>query len=70
VNGEHDLFVCGNDAAAREQVKALLREFVWRSIIDLGDITNARGTGQLLPIWIRLCGLCGTEDFNLRIVRS
>ena len=44
VPGEHDLFICGNDAGAKDQVRTLLREFGWTSIIDLGDITNARAT--------------------------
>src|SRR5436305_8081186 len=40
VAGEHDAFVCGNDAAAKSEVTNLLREgFGWRSVIDLGDIT-------------------------------
>lgn len=70
VPGEHDIFVCGNDAAAKEQVKALLGEFGWKSIIDLGDITAARATEQLLPVWLRLLGLFGSPEFNFRIVRS
>jgi hypothetical protein len=38
--------------------------------VDLGDITNARATEQLMPIWIRLWGKLGTADFNFRIVRD
>ncbi len=58
-NGDHNLFICGNDANAKQTVKELLHDnFNWKmeSIIDLGDITNSRGTEQLLPIWIRLWG--------------
>jgi predicted dinucleotide-binding enzyme len=70
VGGEHDMFICGNDAEAKEQVKGMLREFGWRSIIDLGDLTGARATEQLLPIWLRLFGMYGTPDFNFRVVRA
>jgi 8-hydroxy-5-deazaflavin:NADPH oxidoreductase len=70
VPGEHDLFICGNDDAAKKTVTALLRAFGWKSIIDLGDITNARATEQLMPIWIRLWGRLGTADFNFRIVKA
>jgi 8-hydroxy-5-deazaflavin:NADPH oxidoreductase len=70
VAGEHDMFVCGNDAEAKEHVNGLLREFGWRSIIDLGDITGARATEQLLPIWLRLFGMFGTPEFNFRVVRA
>ena len=71
-NGDHNLFICGNDNDAKQQVKELLHDnFNWQpeNIIDLGDITNSRGTEQLLPIWIRLWGALGTADFNFKIVR-
>jgi predicted dinucleotide-binding enzyme len=70
VRGDHDVFVCGNDAGAKETVKALLRDFGWATIIDLGDITAARATEQLMPIWLRLYGLLGSADFNFKIVRN
>ena len=68
--GDHDLFISGNDAAAKQRVTALLEEwFGWKSVIDLGDITTARGTEMLLPVWIRLWGALGTPMFNFRIAR-
>ncbi|MHB1132661.1 MAG: NADPH-dependent F420 reductase [Chloroflexota bacterium] len=68
---EHSIFVCGNDAAAKSEVTGLLRGwFGWRSIIDLGDITNARAIEMWLPLWIRLYGTLGTPLFNLRLVRN
>lgn len=70
VPGKHSVFVSGNDAQAKDQVKALLASFGWQDIIDLGDITTARGTEQLLPIWIRLWSALGTADFNFAIVRG
>lgn len=69
VAGEHDLFICGNDNAAKEQVKRLLREeFNWASIIDLGDITNSRATEMILPLWVRLYGYLQTPNFNIKVV--
>lgn len=47
------MFVCGNNAAAKSAVVDLLKEFGWRDIIDLGDISTARGTEMMLPVWIR-----------------
>jgi predicted dinucleotide-binding enzyme len=68
--GDHDLFVCGNDAAAKARVTELLKQwFGWRTVIDLGDITTARGAEMLLPIWVRLMGALGTPFFNFKIVR-
>jgi 8-hydroxy-5-deazaflavin:NADPH oxidoreductase len=69
VNGESDLFVCGNDAQAKRKVNDVLHTFGWKSIIDLGDITNARGTESLMPIWMRLWGVFRTPHFNFKMVK-
>ena len=70
--GEHNLFISGNDAAAKAQVLDVLAQFGWDKarVIDLGDISTARGTEQLLPIWIRLWGALGTDLFNFKVVRA
>ncbi len=68
--GDHTMFICGNDGAAKTTVIGYLREwFGWKDIIDLGDITHARGMEMILPIWIRLFGLLKTPVFNFKIVR-
>jgi predicted dinucleotide-binding enzyme len=70
VPGEHDVFVCGNDAGAKDEVTRILKEwFGWKSVIDLGDITAARGTESYLLLWLRLWSALGTADFNVRVVR-
>ena len=69
-NGDHTVFVSGNDTEAKRVVVELLQSFDWKDIIDLGDITSARGTEMLLPIWLRLLGTLGTPDFNFKIVRN
>ena len=63
------MFVSGNDAAAKATVTDLLQAFGHTDVIDLGDITTARGTEMLLPIWLRLMGALGTPMFNFKIVR-
>jgi predicted dinucleotide-binding enzyme len=63
-----DVFVSGNDSAAKAQAVELLKGFGWNRIHDLGDITTARGTEMWLPLWVRLMGTLKTADFNLRIV--
>ena len=70
-DGEHDIFVSGNDAGAKATVTALLqRDFGWKRVIDLGDITSARGTEAWLLLWTRLYAALGTADFQLAIVRK
>jgi hypothetical protein len=68
--GDHDIFVSGNDAAAKAHVTELLRHwFGWRNVIDLGDITTSRGVEMLLPVWLRLWGALGSPMFNFKIAR-
>ncbi len=70
VKGDHDLFICGNDAQAKTKVVDILKNwFGWKSVIDLGDITGARATEMLLPIWVRLMGLYQSPNFNFKIVK-
>jgi predicted dinucleotide-binding enzyme len=69
--GDHQLFMSGDDASAKARVAALLSEwFGWRSIIDLGDISTARGPEMYLPLWLRLMNALETPAFNIKIVRG
>lgn len=72
VAGDHSAFLSGNDADAKAEVKKLLASFGWneKNMIDVGDITTARGTEQLLPLWVRLYGAFGNADFNFYINRK
>jgi len=70
IPGDHDVFLCGNDADAKARVTELLRSFGWRGILDLGDITAARGMEMILPIWLRLMGTFKTPMFNFHIARG
>lgn len=63
------VFVSGNDETAKATVTELLTSFGHADVIDLGDISTARGTEMLLPVWLRLLGALGTAAFNFRIVR-
>jgi hypothetical protein len=68
----HNLFICGNDAAAKAEVLDLLETFGWprEDVLDLGDIASARGPEMYLPLWVRLMGPLGGADFNIAVVRS
>lgn len=73
VPGPHNLFLCGNDPEARATVAGWLRDWLgWppAAILDLGDITAARGTEMLLPLWLRLMFALGTPEFNFHVVRA
>ena len=47
----------------------LLTELGHRDVIDLGDITTARGTEMYLPLWLRLWGALGPGTFNISVAR-
>jgi predicted dinucleotide-binding enzyme len=72
LEGDHDLFICGNDSAAKARVADSLAEwFGWRRdhIIDVGDITAARGTEMYIALWARLMLTFHTAQFNVHVVR-
>ena len=69
LGADSTVFVSGDDAAAKATVSELLTSFGHSDVIDLGDISTARGTEMLLPVWLRLMGALGTPMFNFKIVR-
>jgi len=68
--GDHNVFISGNDDSAKEWVKEILKSFGWyeKNILDLGDITTARGPEMYLPLWLRIVGVTNNGSFNLKIV--
>jgi predicted dinucleotide-binding enzyme len=68
----HHTFLSGNDAGAKAKVKALLSQFGWRDdeVIDLGDLSTARGVESLLPLWVRIWGATKNGTFNFKIVTA
>jgi len=70
VPGEHDIFLSGNDEEAKGQVAELLQSFGWPAdrILDLGDITAARGQELYVTLWLRLMGVAGSATFNIHLV--
>jgi 8-hydroxy-5-deazaflavin:NADPH oxidoreductase len=70
LGADHDVFIAGNDAAAKDEVAALLRSFGWTSVIDLGDLGAVRAMEQLIPLWMRLEATLGGANFNLAVVRG
>ena len=67
--GDHSIFLSENDPAAKTGVADLLRSFGWQDIVDLGDITTARGQEMYLPLWLRLWGVAKGPMFNVKLVR-
>lgn len=52
-DGQPDMFIAGNDAAAKQQTADLLKAFGWRSAIDMGDIHQSYLLEALAMTWIQ-----------------
>ncbi len=68
--GDHTVFLSGNDSDTKQQVISILKSFGWmeKNILDLGDISTARGTEMLLPLWLRIYGATQNGAFNIKVI--
>ena len=71
VPGPHDVFVAGDDAAAKAAVTGLLREFGWPAdaVLDVGALSAARGLEAGVLFWVTLRMAVGHNRFNLHVAR-
>ena len=70
--GDHHLFICGNDAEAKNKVKHFLVDnFGWKpaNLLDLGDITASRTMEAYVPFWVTLMQSVGSPMFNIKLVQ-
>ncbi len=72
VSGDHNVLIGGNETSAKSEVINLITSFGWKkeNIIDLGDISSARGTEAFLLLWVRLWGALQNPMFNIHIVKG
>jgi 8-hydroxy-5-deazaflavin:NADPH oxidoreductase len=69
-DGDHTLPIAGNDEAAKDRVTAWLKEwFGWRDVMDLGDLTAARGMEAYLLLWLPLRQAVDSGMLNIKVVR-
>ncbi len=68
--GPHSTFLAGDDDAAKAVARGFLLEFGWTAdeVIDLGDLTAARGLETYLLLWLWLYGATGGHGFNIHVV--
>ena len=65
----HDVFLAGDDDAAKATVRGLLEEMGWRpeDIRDVGGISAARAMEMYLPLWLSPGRQPGPLDFNIHV---
>jgi predicted dinucleotide-binding enzyme len=69
--GKTDIFVSGDSADAKATVIMILREwFGWKSVVDLGDITTARGVEMYVMLWQNLRHAVASHRFNIKVISS
>jgi predicted dinucleotide-binding enzyme len=67
--GDHSVFISGDDPAAKRVITELLTSFGWIDIIDLGGIQTARATEMMVKIRLLVMTSLGTPIFNFKIAR-
>jgi len=72
IPGDHLVFLCGDDAEAKEAVRGLLSAFGWREpqMMDLGGIDAAAATEMMMAVWMRvtLARGSGAPRFNWAVL--
>ncbi len=67
--GPPDMFIAGDDEAAKDTVSGFLRDFGW-PVIDLGGIEAARLLEPLAMTWIAYAMRSGTYDHAFKLLRK
>jgi predicted dinucleotide-binding enzyme len=66
---ESTVFLAGNDDAAKQTATELAGDLGWTDVLDLGDLTAARGLEMYVSLWLRIYGALGRPGFNIKVVR-
>ncbi|MFH7000164.1 NADPH-dependent F420 reductase [Flavobacterium sp. FlaQc-57] len=70
-DGDHSVFVAGNDENAKIKTKTLLTEFGWNveNLNDIGDITASRAMESYLILMIRLSMSLNVPMLNIKVIK-
>jgi len=67
--GNPPMMICGNDAGAKKETEAILRDLGWPGAFDVGGIEAARWLEALVPLWVRAAQVLNTYEHAFRVVR-
>jgi 8-hydroxy-5-deazaflavin:NADPH oxidoreductase len=67
--GPPDMFICGNDAAAKKTMTDLLTAFGWNTI-DIGGIEGARLLEPLGILWVAYGLRTNSWDHTFKLLRK
>jgi len=67
--GPPDMFICGDDAAAKKTVAGICRDFGW-GVVDMGKLEAARLLEPLALIYIRNAIQTGKWDYAFKLLKK
>ncbi|MBV9945712.1 MAG: NADPH-dependent F420 reductase [Myxococcales bacterium] len=68
--GPPDMWIAGNDDAAKKTVAQILREFGWPDPIDVGGIEGSRLLEPMCLLWVLYGARTGTWQHAFKLLRS
>lgn len=69
-DGDHSVFLAGDDESARTLVRGLLHDLGWTDVVEFESLQAARGLEMWLPLWLQLMSRLGHAHFNIKVVRE
>jgi hypothetical protein len=66
--GPPDMFICGDDLAAKRQVSDICRAFGW-PVTDIGGLEGARLLEPLAMLYVRIAIQAGRWDAAWKLLR-
>ncbi len=68
--GPPDMFIAGNDAAAKKKVTTILDDFGWGAVFDLGGIEASRYLEAMCLVWVLAAAKDGNWNQAFKLLRK
>ncbi len=65
-----EMLICGDDAAAKNQVTGIVKEFGWKGTIDIGGIQGARWLEAMVPLWLGVGAKFNSWDHVFKVLHD
>jgi 8-hydroxy-5-deazaflavin:NADPH oxidoreductase len=68
IDGQPTMLIAGDDVEAKQTVRAVLADFGWSDVIDLGGIQASRELEAICIAWVKIGGIRGAWDHGFRLL--
>ena len=65
--GPPDMFICGDDEGAKQQMSTILKDFGW-GVVDVGGISSARHLEPMCMVWVLHAAKIGTWNHAFKML--